>query len=224
MNSSNPSNAKAVASISINKGFTLIELLIAVTIFSLILLFIATVFIQINRAYTQGLITKQTQESGREVLETVKRDFRTASSSGQLRIECADQDECDSPEEPTHRLCFDGKAYNFTPPDSSAEIEGQFRFDASANCAEEDPDLTAGSSLFGDNVQPQFFKVSELVPDRTYKLELMVSTASYSDDLLAEVDEEAGEGVRDLACTPGVIGSQFCNVVYLETLVTLRIE
>ncbi len=207
-----------------NKGFTLIELLIAVTIFSLILLFIATVFIQINRAYTQGLITKQTQEAGREVLETVKRDFRTASSSGQLRIECVDQDECDSPEEPTQRLCFDSKAYNFTPPDSDAGIEGQFIFDANANCAEEDPDLNAGLSMFGDDVQPQFFKVSEVVPDRTYKLELMVSTASYSDDLLAEVDEDAGEGVRDIACTPGVIGSEFCNIVSLDTLVTLRNE
>lgn len=63
------------------KGFTLIELIFATVFFSLLLMLVVSAFVQINRSYTRGYKTKQTQDAGRALLEDVVRTIRNSRGS-----------------------------------------------------------------------------------------------------------------------------------------------
>lgn len=63
-----------------NKGFTLIELLLAMTFFSLILMFVTASFLQVTRAYNKGITVKRVHESGRAVIAEMSRSLAQASS------------------------------------------------------------------------------------------------------------------------------------------------
>lgn len=205
-----------------SQGFTLIELLIAIGMFSFVLLLVATTFIQINRAYTGGITTKRVHEEARLALNSITSDFRTASSGSQVEIYCGTEPDCgNNPEIPTRVLCYDEKAYVFREPDGSDP--GRLGLIEGAGCDDADTvDLNGGVSQFGDLLQVQFFRVSEVVPDKTYNIEIAVSTSSHTDDLLQAIDSGAGEGIRDLMCNPAQTGSQYCRVVLLNSLVTIR--
>ena len=198
------------------QGFTLIELLIAITMLSFVLLLVATTFIQINRAYTGGITTKRVHEEARVALGSITNDFRTASSGSQVQIYCGGDPTCkDDAEVATQALCFDQKAYIFD------EDTKRLAFTEGVSCDDFDSiELDSGTSQFGDLLQVQFFRVSELVPAKTYNIEIAVSTASHTDDLLTELD--SGDSIRDLGCDPSQPGNQYCRVVFVNSIVTIR--
>lgn len=210
---STPSTSKTQA------GFTLVELLIAIAMFSFVLLLVATTFIQINRAYTGGITTKRVHEETRLALNAITTDFRTASSGTQVSIYCGSEPGCENnPEVATRVLCFDQKAYLFRA--TTATQPGRLAFAEGVSCSEAASiNLDSGTSQFGELLQVHFFRVSELVENRTYKIEMAVS-AAYGSDLLQEL--ATGEGIRDLSCNPSQQGSQFCRVIFLDSIVTLR--
>ncbi len=199
-----------------SQGFTLVELLIAITMFTVVLLLVVATFMQINRSYTRGITTKAVHEEGRSALSALAQDFRTTTASNRVRIDCGNQS-CDSEEVPTEKFCYDDKAYIFQAPQiGSNPSPGSLIRIEGTTCDGADP--TRGISVFGPNLQPQFFKVIELVPNKTYKLELALSTADYQ----ASFDLLEGIGTRDVFCDPAAQGSQYCEVVYLTSTVTLR--
>lgn len=62
-----------------SEGFTLIELLLAMTFFTFILLFITAGFIHISRVYQSGVITKNAQNTLRDIFENLNRDARSGT-------------------------------------------------------------------------------------------------------------------------------------------------
>lgn len=200
-------------------GFTLVELLIAITMFSMVLVLISVTFIQINRSYTRGLSSKMVHEEARDVLESISSDMRTVSSSKQLIVECENgSSNCDW-EESVDKLCIDNNVYTFIQPDASRGRSGSLNLAENTNC--DGASRSTGSDMFSEQVQPYFFRVSEVVPDKTYKLELVLATGSYSSDLL-QFAHGSGGNPRSLGCDVTSPGSQFCQTQYLDTTVTLR--
>lgn len=57
------------------KGFTIIELMIATTVFSVILLLVASGLINITNAYYKGLTSSATQETARSLMQELTQDF-----------------------------------------------------------------------------------------------------------------------------------------------------
>ncbi|MEX0668619.1 MAG: prepilin-type N-terminal cleavage/methylation domain-containing protein [Candidatus Saccharimonadales bacterium] len=198
------------------QGFTLVELLIAISMFTVVLLLVVATFTQINRSYTKGITTKTVHEEGRSALSALAQDFRTTTSSNKVSIDCGNQS-CNSENAPTEVFCYDDKAYVFQAPQTGSNPSpGSLIKVEGTTCSE--VDLDRGVSVLGSNLQPQFFKVIELVPNKTYKLELALSTSDYQ----ASFDLLEGIGTRDVFCDPAAQGNQYCEVVYLTSTVTLR--
>ena len=61
-------------------GFTLIELMLAMAFVSVLLLAIATIAIQAGKLYNRGLTLKSINQSGREIGDTLRRDFLQANA------------------------------------------------------------------------------------------------------------------------------------------------
>ena len=64
-------------------GFTLIELMLAMAFVSVLLLAIATIAIQAGKLYNRGLTLKSINQSGREISDSLRRDFLQANA-GQI--------------------------------------------------------------------------------------------------------------------------------------------
>lgn len=61
-------------------GFTLIELMLAMAFVSVLLLAIATIAIQAGKLYNRGLTLKSINQSGREINDSLRRDFLQANA------------------------------------------------------------------------------------------------------------------------------------------------
>ncbi len=61
-------------------GFTLIELMLAMAFVSVLLLAIATIAIQTGKLYNRGLTLKSINQSGREISDSLRRDFLQANA------------------------------------------------------------------------------------------------------------------------------------------------
>ena len=61
------------------RGFTLIELMLAIAFISMLLLAIAAVGIQVGRIYTRGIVLRDVNQAGREISDTLRRDFLQAN-------------------------------------------------------------------------------------------------------------------------------------------------
>lgn len=61
-------------------GFTLIELMLAMAFVSVLLLAIATIAIQAGKLYNRGLTLRSINQSGREISDSLRRDFLQANA------------------------------------------------------------------------------------------------------------------------------------------------
>ena len=64
-----------------NKGFTLVELLLAMGVFSFVLMFCITIFIQINRLYFRGVNIARAQESSRNIVAELSSGLQSSEFS-----------------------------------------------------------------------------------------------------------------------------------------------
>lgn len=62
------------------KGFTLVELMLAMAFLSVLLLSIALVAVQSGRIYNRGIILSSINQAGRDISDTLRRDFLQANS------------------------------------------------------------------------------------------------------------------------------------------------
>src|SRR5690554_8236963 len=84
-------------------GFTLVELLLATALFSFILLFVTTGFIQINRAYNKGITVKRMHQSAREIIDELSRALLESTSINPLQRGTGSYDSY-----PSEWICIDG--------------------------------------------------------------------------------------------------------------------
>jgi type II secretory pathway pseudopilin PulG len=64
-----------------SRGFTIIELIIAMTFLTFILVFTATVMVQIMRTYNKGLAVKDIEQNGRSLIEEITRNVRLVQAA-----------------------------------------------------------------------------------------------------------------------------------------------
>lgn len=81
-----------------NKGFTILELMVAMTIFSLLVLFVADLYIEITRFYVGSLSNRSAQQNVKIAMETITRYSKQATTARwdfdnkELRLNIKDSD------------------------------------------------------------------------------------------------------------------------------------
>lgn len=90
---------------SAQQGFTIIELLLALAVFSFVLVFITTAFLQIFRTYNRGIARKEVNQSARLLLEDITSKMRTVVSPVQI----------DTSQLNRGRLCVGSYSYVWNP-------------------------------------------------------------------------------------------------------------
>lgn len=97
------------------KGFTIVELLISMVFLTFILVFTATVMVQIMRTYNKGLAVKEIDQNGRAMVEEISRNVRlvqaaNASSTDPLAYTAATDE---------GRLCVGQTSYVWNQPNAN---------------------------------------------------------------------------------------------------------
>ncbi len=88
-----------------HKGFTLVELMIASTVFAMLLLIATTALIQIGRVYYKGIISSQTQESARSIIDEITRSIQFNGGSVKPVMAMGPS--------PSNYFCIDDQRYSF---------------------------------------------------------------------------------------------------------------
>jgi prepilin-type N-terminal cleavage/methylation domain-containing protein len=86
------------------KGFTLVELTLAMAFLSILLLAILFSTIHIGKLYTKGVTNRQINQIGRELVDTIQRDFLTADAAS-----------IDLSALASNRACIGGVSYVWNP-------------------------------------------------------------------------------------------------------------
>ncbi len=111
-----------IRQVSITRGFTIIELSLAMTFVSVLLLAIVLTAMQAGRVYNKGLVLESVNQAGRDIGDTIRRDFLDANAA-ELR-EWAGEDnelvtilgEGGSPR--SGRFCLGNYSYVWNVPDA----------------------------------------------------------------------------------------------------------
>ena len=205
-----------------SKGFTIIELLIATSVFSIILLVLASGLIEIGRLYYKGVISSKTQETARVIAEDIGRSIQF--SGGQV-----------SPLVTTggiNSYCVGGRRYSFKlnvqTKDKPAIVHGLLVDNPTSDCV---ASITGGpgvaqdfttpldksEELLGVNMRLSDLVISQVGTTNLYTVRVYVTYGD--DDLLSDKMLPAGLDT----CNTGS-GSQFCATSILNTIVEKRIQ
>jgi len=196
-----------------NRGFTLIELLLATALMSFLLIFVTASFIRISRLYTKGLIVRRMQEQARTIVLEVANNLRVAAIA---------PDPIETPNSAPFHIRVSGDCYvwnqydttagarSTTTKQSTGEVIQFMKSRAFTDCGSSPFDGAITSSLIDERTIVQHFAIKQ-VNNKAYYILLVLSTDDAN--IVAE-----GENA---ACEPGV-GSEYCDVVRYETVVTVR--
>jgi prepilin-type N-terminal cleavage/methylation domain-containing protein len=187
------------------KGFTLVEFLLAIVVFSFILILMATAFIQVNRSYNKGLTVRRVHQSARDIIADVSRTF--LSNTGSLNSLSLTKN--------AQEICIGTKVrylWSVGTVDRSANY-GMMRDTQFSSCGEGLPGDVGEVELLDDNVVVQNFDISQIGTSGSYRI--TVTLSSNTSDLVT------GDGSGGVECSVGA-GDQFCDIVTLETTVSVR--
>lgn len=203
-------------------GFTIIELMIATTVFSMVLMIASMAIIQIGRVYYKGLITSRTQETTRDIMDSVSRDLQFSNTNGLEKY--ANPDNPNPPYTDARAYCVGSKKYTYhLGQQVKSGVPGLIVSESSPGSCEPND---AGQELLGANMRLLRFNIVENA-DRTYNISMAVA---YGDnDLLTIYDNQGGGSPDESAtagalCKSGVAGSNFCATSLLDTTVKRRIH
>ena len=87
------------------KGFTIIELTLAIMFIAILLMLVAFVLVDVGKVYQKGVTTKEMNQLGREVMDSVRRDL-SQTSSDKVKFR-----EFGSGQNKTYRLCLGSVSY-----------------------------------------------------------------------------------------------------------------
>ncbi len=209
-------------------GFTIIELIIATTIFSIVLVMISTVLIQIGKMYYKAIAMSTTQQTVNAISNDVYRMVQF--SSGGINSSSA----TDRPEK---AYCIGDVRYTYVLDKPSGEGHVLWRDKVpSAGCVPVDfsQPLSEGKELLGARMRLLQFNILPLNGDSASRIQVAVA---YGDsDLLTSYDQNGTERVDvnndgvinddDIAsalCKNGP-GSSYCAVSALSVVVKRRLN
>jgi prepilin-type N-terminal cleavage/methylation domain-containing protein len=229
------------------RGFTVIELLIATMIFSVILLVITTGILQFSRQYYKGVISSNTQNTARAIMDEITRAIQL--NSGGAKTLSGGAGYCIG----SSRRYSYSRNYQVTSTSPNSSLHQGYHgliVDNISGCtggtsavnARNQSSLTAapfGASSFAHDLLAEHMRLVDLSISQigsTEAYNVRVEVAYGDDDLLCNETALAGScaasatlqgrdltGVTDLKCKQSA-GSQFCAVSELSTTVQARIQ
>lgn len=189
------------------RGFTVIELLLATTFFSVIIMMVTAGFIQINRSYTRGTIVRNMQNNARVLFEDISRTIRDSTPGGLVY----------SNTQP-YRICVPGIRYGWNQFNGSGRSTESLPAGTSMVKSYDTGTCTGAmpanaTSPLGENMIVQHMAITPIVPgnNRTVRFVMVISSPT------AELTTQ-GENAQ---CRTAQ-NSQYCDVVRLESVITLR--
>lgn len=201
-----------------DQGFTIVELMIATTVFSIVLLLVATGMLEVGRLFYKGTTNANTQEIARIVLEDVSQAIQFSGET--ITLPSASR---------PNRFCVGSRRYTFNRGvmyNGTNHIFTVDRYPTTCNDSTPANNLSspaAGSrELMGRNMRLANIDVRcvngpPTCPGGIYTITVRVVYGQ--DDLL---DDANGTNAR---CRQDIrAGTQFCSVSELVTTVTRRVE
>ncbi len=202
-----------------NQGFTIVELLFAMTVFSLILIGAAAGLMQIGRMYYRSVITTRTQDVNRTIIDEVSRAIQFSGSEPNFVRDAGDGK--------LLALCVGGSRYSPVINQqigASGVTHGLYKDEAGAQCTH-DPNPSGGTELLGDNMRLTAFDV-QIIPN-TDQYRVNTSIAYGEDDLLQGLAADGSavdlDGAERVVCRSAPVGTEFCAISELATLVSRRV-
>lgn len=200
-------------------GFTIVELMIATSVFSVFLLMITLVIVQISRTYTKGIVISKTQEAARAVTSEITRAIQFGGSSLSL-----------PPASPTagtvYTFCAGSQRYTFvvgrqlkaspTAADQSAHV--LVADSVALGCPSGSlviTDTKLQRELLGENMRLSNLSISQVGTTNLYRVLVRVAYGNF-DDL-----ENPTATTAQCRNTQG--SSEFCAVSELVTTVQKRL-
>lgn len=206
-------------------GFTIVELMIATAVFAVILLVATGAIIQISRAYFKGRTTTQMQEAARSVTAAASEALQFGGSEFTAITEVNG----------TKGYCIGSTRFSYVP--FKLLQDNQYglvidKINTGQQCESGLPahDLNAASPAVEDDWQEFLIPRMRVLEFNITKLDnnlykVSVALAIGENDLFEDVSAPAGfdAGDKPYRCKTQ-IGSQFCAVTSLSTIVQRRVQ
>ena len=195
-------------------GFTVAELMIATSVFSVVLLVGAAAFVQLGRSYYRGVTITQTQETARQIMQSISSNVRLSSTVSSVNSATAGR----------QYYCVGGHRYSFklfNKVDSS-DHDNSTKFGLLADepngsgCGNPfDAPITAlvkPSELLGSNMRLLAFSITPISANST-AYSVNITLAFGSDSVLSDPNSANAE------CQGTGNATQFCAITHLSTVV-----
>jgi len=196
-----------------NQGFTIVELLVATLVFSIVLLTVTLGIVQISRVYYKGINEADVQNTARSIMDTVTQSIQfsgatvTATPTAQIGA--------------LQAFCIGNTQYNYrlgyqlvdSSPGTNQTTLALASKDSVSGC-EGAAASNGGKEFLSPNMRLSNLKVTEISPDRLYKVTVRVV---FGDDDLLNNPTAANASCKSTA------GSQFCSVSELTSTVYKRV-
>lgn len=215
-----PNKIDQQAVIQKQSGFTIVELMIATSVFSVFLLIVSLLVLQISRTYTKGLISSKTQEAARSISSELARAIQFGGDTLSLPTAFPTPGT-------TYTFCAGSLRYTFVTglQQKSSPSAG----DQAAHVLVGDSvplgcpsgslsgfDNTTQRELMGENMRLSNLSISQIGTGNLYSVKVRVAYG----------DEEALEGSSTsptVLCKNQQSTSHFCAVSELTTIVEKRL-
>ena len=180
-------------------GFTVVELLLALAIFSFILVAMTVAFSQIIRSYRKGVIAQRTQETSRELIDTLTKEAHRADN-----VEVNDVGS-------KRFICFGSTQFEYDASISNRTLKRGTNNPAT-NCSVSNATVDIIDS---DSLQLSQFDVSVVKADsgETLGINVDMIVATKTNDLL---------NASGTACDGAAPGQHFCATTRIATSIGLR--
>ena len=223
------------------KGFTIVELMFATLVFSVVLLLCLNALVQMGRLYYKGVTTSETQSSARAVLDEISQAIQFSAATivppsrvvgpdvavtGGSATANADGYFCVGTTRYSYVMDRELNSNPSTPVSTFKQVRHVLWADVVPLCqAGMSPvDLTqatpsaGGRELLGANMRITRLRMTKLsTNDSTWSIQL---TVMYGDEDLVTVYPE--DTTRKV-CKSGQVGTQFCALSELSTIVKRRV-
>ncbi len=199
----------------LQQGFTIVELMIATSIFSIFLLIVTLIVVQISRTYSKGIIAAKTQETARAVASEIARAVQFGGSALSLPSGS-----------PVVTFCAGTQRYSYvlgqqlkTPPTAADQSAHVLVADTVAlGCPTGSLTITdtkAQRELLGENMRLANLTVSRVGTTNLYNIRVKIA---YGD--AADLENPTATSAQ---CKNVQTSSQFCAVSELNTTVEKRL-
>lgn len=205
------------------RGFTILELMVATIVFSIVLLLVTAGIIQIARVYYKGVTEANTQNTARNIIDTISQAIQFSGGD----VEPSDPSAvpgvgtnfafCVSDQQFSYRL---GWQVENNPNATNAQSWHALVQYPQAGCISAAPQDLAAQSVLGRELLGRHMRLTKLlvqsVGPNLYKVQVRVV---YGDnDLLTDPTSP------DTVCKNQRAGTQFCSISELSTIVVKRVK